>query len=80
MATDYWELLCAKASASHPTHRFGLRLFSSSFLNEMDLKVLFLRERVRHYMIFINAGHVACQDMVREKCYKNKFIVGRGLL
>ena len=46
----------------------------------MDLKVLFLRERVRHYMIFINAGHVACQDMVREKCYKNKFIVGRGLL
>ena len=47
----------------------------------MDLKVLFLGEKVRHcIIIFINAGHVACQDMVRKKCYKNKFIVGRGLL
>ena len=62
-------------------YRFGLRLFSSSFLNEMDLKVLFFeRERDTTYMIFINAGHVPCQDMLREKCYKNKFIVGRGLL
>ena len=51
MATDYWELLCARASASHPTHRFGLRLFSSSFLNEM---VLFLRKRDTIYK---------CQDM-----------------
>ena len=43
----------------------------------MDLKVLFLGERVRHYIIiFINAGHVACQDMVREKCYENKVYSG----
>ena len=40
----------------------------------------FEREIETLYDIFINAGHVACQDRVREKCYKNKFIVGRGLL
>ena len=38
----------------------------------------FEREIETLYDIFINAGHVACQ--VREKCYKNKFIVGRGSL
>ena len=82
MATDYWELLCARASVSRP---ICIPLWSPSFFifffkrNGLEGS-FFERERVRHYMIFINAGHVSCQNRVREKCYKNKFIVGRGLL